>query len=590
MKHIVFVAGSYYPYYSAVGKCLGNIASEFEKDYRVTVICEKNVVGQTDQDLLNTQKIIRVTTGMHARRIRIDDKVKHARGLGRYFWTGMLYLAKLERFVRSALSRSVCDRQVIRAYLEGFSRISEPVDVIIPTCIQFESVAAAMQYQSAHPGVQIIPYLFDLFAENVNLNRGKLLLKRHWKANMEYERQMFEASDFVFHVSNWSGHIRKYFPEYLTKSAEVEHPLLVPDRAAPSIPQDGKIHVVYTGVEDAVIRSPEKTLEVLAGLNDDSICIDFYSFGSGENLVEQFAARSKTIIAHGQVDSGRAARARRNADILLSIGNAVGSFQMPSKLIEYIASGKPILHFMQSAGDPAAALLSRYPLAMVVDLRADIPYRQLEQFIRERAGSVLCFEQVWEMFQDADPEYLEKEITDSFRDRYNLIFAGSLKKGYVDAQYAVDLFSGGLLSRCSLDFYAAGNGVDVLQNAAENIVQKGWIDKARLEKAYQQADAFISIAEKNGRQISSKIFEYMSYGKPIIHIYYVDDDVNLRYLKHYAKALCLKAEMDKIAYNRLMVALFLVGMQNRGQDDQLSDELLQCTPERIACCIQEKIS
>lgn len=414
MKHIVFLVGSYYPYYSAVGKCLGNIASEFEKDYRVTVICEKNVVGQADQELLHTQKIIRVTTGMHARRIRIDDKVKQARGPGRYFWMGMLYLAKLERFARSALSRSACDRQVIRAYLEGFSRISEPVDVIIPTCNQFESVAAAMQYQSAHPGVQIIPYLFDLFADSVNINRGKFLLKRHWKANMEYERQMFEASDFVFHVSNWSGHIRQYFPEYLAKSEEVEHPLLVPDRETPSVSQDGKIHIVYTGVVDAVIRSPEKTLEVLAGLNDDSICIDFYSFGSAEKLVEQFVARSKAIIAHGQVDSGTAAQARRNANILLSIGNAGGNFQMPSKLIEYIASGKPILHFMQSAGDPAATLLARYQLAKVVDLGSDIPYQELEQFIREKADTVLNFEQVRKVFQDADPVFISKKIAAVF--------------------------------------------------------------------------------------------------------------------------------------------------------------------------------
>lgn len=50
-------------------------------------------------------------------------------------------------------------------------------------------------------------------------------------------------------------------------------------------------------------------------------------------------------------------------------------------------------------------------------------------------------------------------------------------------------------------------------------------------------------------QISSKIFEYMSMGKPILHIYYSDTDVNLSYLKRYPLALCLKADDKLISEN-----------------------------------------
>lgn len=35
MKHIVFILGSYYPNYSAVGMCLGNLADCFSKNYKV---------------------------------------------------------------------------------------------------------------------------------------------------------------------------------------------------------------------------------------------------------------------------------------------------------------------------------------------------------------------------------------------------------------------------------------------------------------------------------------------------------------------------------------------------------------------------
>lgn len=146
----------------------------------------------------------------------------------------------------------------------------------------------------------------------------------------------------------------------------------------------------------------------------------------------------------------------------------------------------------------------------------------------------------------------------------------------------IDIFSCELLGICSVDFYSAGNGTEVVEKAADNISLKGWVDKIRLNEAYEKADAFISIAEKNGKQMSSKIFEYMSYGKPIIHIYYVDDDVNLKYLQQYSKVLCIKASDDGILRNRRMIALFLLGMKNRRYDNQINGELHKCMPSDIA--------
>ena len=162
-----------------------------------------------------------------------------------------------------------------------------------------------------------------------------------------------------------------------------------------------------------------------------------------------------------------------------------------------------------------------------------------------------------------------------------IIFAGSLKKGYVDAQYVIDIFSCDLLHNFSVDFYSAGNGVKIVKKAGNNIYLKGWVDKNSLDKAYDKADAFISIAEKNGKQMSSKIFEYMSFGKPIIHIYYVDDDINLKYLEKYSKALCIKADANDISYVRKLIFLFLLGMKNRKIDNYICDDLNKCTPTKI---------
>ena len=416
MKHVVFLVGSYYPYYSAVGKCIGNIACEFEKKYKVTVICEKNVINQSDNDVLNTQSIIRVTTKMNSNRIEIDSKVKESYGIRRCFWRAKLLFSKLERYAKTLRFKSVCDFNLVNSYIEGLNQITDTIDVIIPTCVPFESVVAALQYHSLKPHIQIIPYLFDLFAENVNINRGKFLMKIHLKSNIQFERQMFEISTCVFHVANWTKHIATYFPEYKNKTVEVEHPLFVSKEKKLASNNDGKIHIVYTGVLDLAVRDPKRTLEVLSQVKDDDICFDFYSYGSAENIVRKFSECCNAIVSHGQVNSAEAECAIQSANILLSIGNTGNTSQTPSKLIEYIASGKPIIHFTQSDDDTSMSLLNLYPFAKIVNLSQSVDYSDLNKFIRNNSHVTLNFEEIKRTFRNADPEYIATRIHDKFRE------------------------------------------------------------------------------------------------------------------------------------------------------------------------------
>ena len=413
LKHIVFITGSYYPYYSAVSNCIGNIANEFEKKYTVTILCEKNIIDQDDYDLLRKQKIVRVTTKMHYKRIVIEYNYNKACGINKSYWKIRLLNAKIIRFLRT-ISKSACDQRVIDAYMKGLSKIAEPIDCIIPSCNPFESIVAALLYRDKHPDTQIIPYLFDLFAANVNVNRSKFLLKRHWNANMAFERRMFEEAKEIFYVSNWAEHIHQYFYEYQYKSHQVEHPLLVIKNNKKMPIDEEKTHIVYTGIVDYAVRNPSKTLKVLLNIDNTKICFDFYSYGSAEDMIEKAAAENMAIIAHGKVDSNTAENARERANILLSIGNS-NTTQMPSKLIEYIASGKPIIHFAQNRKDPSVKLLEQYPLKKIIDLTKNVDYVELNSFIRDNATSFVNFEKIKELYSIADPEFIANEIAKNFR-------------------------------------------------------------------------------------------------------------------------------------------------------------------------------
>lgn len=172
---------------------------------------------------------------------------------------------------------------------------------------------------------------------------------------------------------------------------------------------------------------------------------------------------------------------------------------------------------------------------------------------------------------------------------YNLIFTGSLRKGYVEPDRVIDLFSHPMLKGMAVTFYSAGNGINAVKKCKEdNIILGDWLSRPELEKELDRADALISIAEKSGRQMSSKIFDYMSFKKPIIHIYYDDNDVNLKYLNYYSESICIKAN-DSIEESVLWLYLFLkvrAGHNNPKYDQSL----YKCTRQFVCGTITNSLS
>lgn len=67
---------------------------------------------------------------------------------------------------------------------------------------------------------------------------------------MRLERKMLEHSKCIFYVSNWTDYLNENFSEFLTKSIEVEHPLLIKKNECINKSYDENIHIVYTGILD----------------------------------------------------------------------------------------------------------------------------------------------------------------------------------------------------------------------------------------------------------------------------------------------------------------------------------------------------
>lgn len=216
---------------------------------------------------------------------------------------------------------------------------------------------------------------------------------------------MFEVSEHVFYVHNWSEYLERNFKKYTGKFTEIEHPLLVLPERFSGMQITNKVPiVVYTGTVDIINRNPKWAVTLLAeAAKKNKFEAHFYSFGNGEQVITAAAKHSNCIHEMGRVTTQVAAKARSEADLLLSLGNKNTS-QIPSKLFEYIATGKPIIHLAVSNNDPAISLLASYPYALVlVNDSGDDCTVQLVDFIKKYSGKELDFPTISKLFPEALP-------------------------------------------------------------------------------------------------------------------------------------------------------------------------------------------
>lgn len=126
-------------------------------------------------------------------------------------------------------------------------------------------------------------------------------------------------------------------------------------------------------------------------------------------------------------------------------------------------------------------------------------------------------------------------------DFFTIIFAGGIFVKFRPASFIIRVIS--LSKRIKLKMYltAGIEHVNSLKNkySANNVFVNGPIDRETLAQEFEEADCFLNIGNSMDNQMPSKVFEYMSYGKPIVSTYRIDRDTSKEIIDKYPSGLCI---------------------------------------------------
>lgn len=167
-------------------------------------------------------------------------------------------------------------------------------------------------------------------------------------------------------------------------------------------PKKDMIRFVFLGTLYKAIRSPKFLLQLFRKLLQTSLGdkLEMHFFGRIHDCSDSFNLYKdlldNKIFIHGLVDHNIALRAIKEAVFLVNIGNDT-SYQLPSKLVEYMSSGKPIINFISSSNDSSLPLIKDYPLHINIidkDITEENNVLLLEKFIENSLGKVVNQEKI----------------------------------------------------------------------------------------------------------------------------------------------------------------------------------------------------
>lgn len=188
--------------------------------------------------------------------------------------------------------------------------------------------------------------------------------------NRRFERAAFRAADAVS-VTNrrTADRYGAAFPESAGKITVIPPLLSAQVSRVPARAQGGARRIVYLGTLYRGLREPDFLLALFAAAAAAApqcgIELHFYGdAGACAPILERHRAESGgRVQLHGVVSRAEALDAMSRADVLVNLGNET-AFQLPSKVVEYAAAGKPVVNIASRHEDSSIEFFRAYPLAL----------------------------------------------------------------------------------------------------------------------------------------------------------------------------------------------------------------------------------
>ncbi|WP_029232367.1 hypothetical protein [Butyrivibrio sp. VCB2006] len=311
---------------------------------------------------------------------------------------------------------------------------------------QIEKVCAEHSFDSVIAVTEPF-YIADALADaNISTNKYVIMMdpytnnpstaQKARQKHLQKELHVFESSQKIFAL-DFVGNDMDYLPDMLTQKLvtfRIPKVEKISTRATTISGQSNNletekyaqatntntdtgnvdnINFVYVGQLYDDIRNPELMLKLFTKLPENYI-LHLYGGGSEKTVSKYKEVLGDRLVLHGWVSSSESIKAQKEAHILINLNNNIKNM-LPSKLIEYINTGKPILNICQISNCPSLPYMDRYPMALSVSPGQDMDdiTMKLTEFAQQYKGQIVDHSQIEDLYADCISENVSNMILET---------------------------------------------------------------------------------------------------------------------------------------------------------------------------------
>ncbi len=324
----------------------------------------------------------------------------------------------LNTFLRIAYWPSV-DTSII---FDRFNKAQEAYnikqyDFIIAVHKPYEALYAAYKMLKKNKKAKLIIYELDPIANEIDSKIGKsrylFFLTKH------SEMKMFKNADHIFHMEcNRKSFSLPKYKKFKEKSSFLDFPLVKP--IVPKKVQNEKnndsysIKMIYSGMLDKTVRSPEYLLQVLDAFDAvEDIDVYFYTRGNCKDLLLEMEKHCSYLHVSDYIPKYELDQKIADSDFLINISNKY-SDMLPSKILTYISTGKPIIHISNQNNDACIDYFKRYDNCLIIYEKDSVEEstEKLRRFIGTNYGKFIDPDCIVKQFEKNTPQYSARIIHD----------------------------------------------------------------------------------------------------------------------------------------------------------------------------------
>jgi hypothetical protein len=299
-------------------------------------------------------------------------------------------------------------------------------DAVISVSLPFTAHLVGLSLKHCHPTAKWVLDIGDPFCfSEAHSNNQRIFSYFNYKA----EEAVFRSADHIcVTIEKCRERYAKIFPRESSKIIVIPpvSRLAIQEHHEPRrIFKEKKLILLYAGNLYRGIRNPNPLLDILRALLNNrpelTHKMELHFFGDCKQFQESFdnfCKQYNILHLHGIVPPAFVKLAEMEADVLINIGNQT-NYQLPSKVVEYAGTGKPILNISTIEDDSSALFLKNYPLACQITLHGEIINNEkilaVSRFLDDSFGKTVPLELLEKFLEPYDAKKLAFQYLDLFQ-------------------------------------------------------------------------------------------------------------------------------------------------------------------------------